>query len=146
MVAQREVSTSNPSAWALLCNEHGDIAEGAGCNYFIVRGGVVITPPTDYVLAGVSRQIALDLCRELGIPAEERSLPIQYAMTADEAFFTSTSLCICPALSFNGHVMPAGVPGPVTRRLMDAFKDLAGFDYEAQYLAHLGNEPASVGI
>lgn len=146
MVAQREVAAGAPGAWALLCNEHGDIAEGAGCNFFIVRNGVVITPPTDYVLAGVSREITLDLCRDLGIPAEERSLPIQYAMTAEEAFFTSTSLCIAPAASFNGHAMPGGAPGPVTRRLMDGFKALAGFDYEAQYLAHLGNKAGSVGI
>ena len=146
MIAQREVGANNPSAWALLCNSDGDIAEGAGCNFFIVRDGVVITPPTDFVLNGVSRGIALDLCRKLGIPHQERSVPLQYAMTSDEAFFTSTSLCICPTASINGVDYPAGAPGPVTRRLMDAFRDLVGFDYEAQYLAHLGNGPADVGI
>lgn len=146
MIAQREVSALAPSAWALLCNADGDIAEGAGCNFFIVRDGVVLTPPTDFVLNGVSRGIALDLCASLGIPHEERSVPLQYAMTADEAFFTSTSLCICPTASLNGVDYPAGAPGPVTRRLMDAFRDLVEFDYESQYLAHLGNAPAGVGI
>ena len=146
MIAQREVAATAPSSWALLCNSDGDIAEGAGCNFFIVRNGVVITPPTDFVLDGVSRRIALELCADLGIPHEERSVPLQYAMTADEAFFTSTSLCICPTVSINGVDYAAGAPGPVTRRLMDAFRDLVGFDYEAQYLAHLGNGPAGVGI
>jgi len=146
MIAQREVSAVAPSSWALLCNADGDIAEGAGCNFFIVRDGVVITPPTDFVLDGVSRNIAIDLCRDLDIRCEERSVPLQYAMTSDEAFFTSTSLCICPTASLNGVDYAAGAPGPVTRRLMDAFRDLVGFDYEAQYLAHLGNGPADVGI
>jgi branched-chain amino acid aminotransferase len=60
------------------------------------------------------------------------------AYTADEAFLTSTSLCICPISSVNGATIGNGkVPGPVTQRLMAAFIDIAGMDYVAQYLSHL---------
>ena len=60
------------------------------------------------------------------------------AATADEIFITSTSLCICPAASLNGApVLNPAIPGPITRRLQNAFSDLVGVDVVAQYLAHM---------
>ena len=74
----------------------------------------------------------------LSFPVEERDLDLYDTYTAEEAFLTSTSLCICPVSSVNGAVIGDGrVPGPVTQRLMSAFSDLAGIDYVAQYLSHL---------
>jgi branched-chain amino acid aminotransferase len=68
----------------------------------------------------------------------ECDLDLFDAYTADEAFLTSTSLCICPVSAVNGTVIGEGSsPGPVTSRLMRAFSDLAGMDFEEQYLAHL---------
>jgi branched-chain amino acid aminotransferase len=90
------------------------------------------------VLEGITRGAVMDLAAGLGLSVEERDLDLYDAYTADEAFLTSTSLCICPVSSVNGAPVGDGsVPGPVTRRLMSAFSDLAGMDYEAQYLAHL---------
>lgn len=146
MIAQKEVSALNPAAWALLMDPEGNIAEGAGCNFFIVKNGAVLTPTTEFVLNGVSRQVTLELCARLGIEARETTVTLQAALTADEAFFTSTSLCICPVKSLNGLDFDAGAPGPVTKRLMDAFAEEAGFDYVGQYLSFLGNAPAGVGI
>ena len=82
----------------------------------------------------------------LGIEARETTVTLQASVTADEAFFTSTSLCICPTKSLNGQDYEIGVPGPVTKRLMDAFAEEAGFDYVAQYLSFLGNAPVQTGI
>ena len=80
----------------------------------------------------------MDLATGLDFPVEERDLDLYDAYTADEAFLTSTSLCICPISSVNGTPVASGkAPGVVTRRLMDAFSDLAGMDFEGQYLAHL---------
>jgi len=89
-------------------------------------------------LEGITRGVAMNLASGLDMPVEERDLDLYDAYTADEAFLTSTSLCICPISSVNGTPV-AGVqaPGPVTRRLMDAFSDMAGMDFEEQYLSHL---------
>jgi branched-chain amino acid aminotransferase len=80
----------------------------------------------------------MDLAAELGIPCEERDLDVYDAVTADEVFLTSTSLCICPVRSVNGQSIGDGaVPGPVTRRLTGAYIALVGTDFVAQYLSRL---------
>lgn len=145
-LAQREVSAQAPGAWALMLDAAGDIAEGAGCNFFVVKDGAVLTPPADFVLPGVSRQVVIELCAGLGIPCREARVPRHLALTADEAFFTSTSLCACPVASLDGRRYPAGVPGPVTRRIMEAFAAHVGFDYVAQYLRFLGTEGPVTGV
>lgn len=146
MLAQREVNAVQPNAWALMCDENGNLAEGAGCNLFVVKKGVVYTPTTEYVLAGISRQIAIDLCHNLGIELVERDVSMQLAMTADEAFLTSTSLCVCPVRGINGDVMPAEIPGPTTKRIMTAFSELVGMDYVEQYLRFLSNTQGGTGF
>ena len=146
MIAQREVEATSPGAWALMLDRNGDIAEGPGCNYFVVKDGVVHTPTRDFVLAGISRQVTIDLCAKLEIECREETVQVQRAMVGDEAFFTSTSLCVCPISTINGHAYPAGAPGPVTKRLMDAFAEEVGFDFVGQYLRFLGTGAASTGI
>lgn len=146
MIAQREVDAVGSGAWALMLDRNGDIAEGPGCNYFVVKNGVVYTPTRDFVLAGISRQVVIELCAKLGIECVEGTVQVQRAMTGEEAFFTSTSLCVCPISTLNGHPYPAGAPGPVTKRLMDAFSEEVGFDYVGQYLRFLGTGASGTGI
>jgi branched-chain amino acid aminotransferase len=100
-----------------------------------------MTPLERYVLAGVSRQTVIDLAHQLGIPVEERDIDPYDAYTADEVFVTSTSLCLCPVSSFNGAPIAGGqVPGPVSKRLVDAYSDLVDCDIVGQYLRQLGEE------
>ncbi|HCP22968.1 MAG: hypothetical protein FI717_03190 [SAR202 cluster bacterium] len=133
-----EAQATDPDAWAVLLDESGNLTEGRGSNIFLVKDGAVTTPKGQYVLEGITRGVAMDLATGLDMPVEERDLDLYDAYTADEAFLTSTSLCICPISSVNGTPIAGGVaPGVVTRRLMDAFSDLAGMDFEGQYLAHL---------
>ncbi len=146
MLAQREVSASSPGAWALMCDRNGNLAEGAGCNLFFVRKGIVYTPTTEFVLDGISRQVVIELCGKLGIELREEDCSPHRGATADESFLTSTSLCAVPLGSLNGRRLSADVPGPVTKRIMDAFSDLVGMDYVGQYLRFLSNEPASTGL
>ena len=146
MLAQRELEAVAPGRWAVMCDKNGNLAEGPGANLFIVKDGVVMTPTTEFILDGVSRQVVLDLCRKLDIPAVERDISLHAAMTADEGFFTSTSLCACPLRALNGFDLPGGVPGPVTKRIMDAFSELVGMDYVAQYLRFLSNAGPSTGL
>ena len=133
-----EAQATEPDSWAVLLDENGNLTEGRGSNIFLVKDGVVATPQGQFVLEGITRSTVLDLARGLDMPTEERDLDLFDAYTADEAFLTSTSLCICPISAVNGAPVQDGrVPGPVTQRLMSAFADLAGMDYVDQYLSHL---------
>ena len=138
ILADLEAQSSDPGSWAVLLDETGNLTEGRGSNIFLVKDGVVATPRGQFVLDGITRGIVLTLTAGLDVPTEERDLDLFDAYTADEAFLTSTSLCICPISSVNGAAVGDGrVPGPVTQRLMAAFSDLAGMDYVDQYLSHL---------
>jgi len=138
VLADREVKAQNPDAWAVLLDVNGNLAEGQGSNIFLVHDGRLATPRRRFVLPGVSRQATIDLAGQLGIPFEEKDLDLYDAYTADECFLTSTSLCICGVRSLNGRSFAAGqVPGPVTQRLIDAYKELVGCDFVAQYLVRL---------
>src|SRR5580704_238248 len=111
VLADREVKAQKPDAWAVLLDVNGNLSEGQGSNIFLVRDG------------------------GLEIPFEERDIDLYDAYTADECFLTSTSLCICGVRSLNGRTFGAGaVPGPITRRLTEAYKGLVGCDFVAQYL------------
>ena len=133
-----EAQGTDPGSWAVLLDETGNLTEGRGSNIFLVKNGAVTTPKGQYVLEGITRSTVLDLAVGLGLDTSERDLDLYDAYTADEAFLTSTSLCICPVSAVNGTFIGDGSPpGPVTRQLMLAFSDLAGMDFEEQYLTHL---------
>ena len=133
-----EAQGTDPGSWAVLLDEAGNLTEGRGSNIFLVKDGTVATPKGQYVLEGITRRTVLDLADGLGLDTAECDLDLFDAYTADEAFLTSTSLCICPVSSVNGTNIGSGrPPGPATRQLMQAFSDLAGMDFEEQYLAHL---------
>lgn len=135
-----EVQARDPEAWAVLLDVNGNLCEGVGANLFLVRDGRLFTPREDFILPGVSRQTVIELAGQLGIPCEERDLAPYDAAIAEEAFLTSTSLCLCPVRSFDGQALKCSeIPGPVTRRLLDAYSDLAGLDIAAQYLRFAGN-------
>ena len=139
IMGELEAHGEDPDSWAILLDEFGNLTEGRGSNVFLVKDGAVMTPKSQYVLEGVTRNQTLDLAAGLGIPTAECDLDLYDAYTADEAFLTSTSLCICPVSGVNGSPVSDGkVPGPVTERLMTAFSDLVGMDFAEQYLAHLG--------
>jgi branched-chain amino acid aminotransferase len=133
-----EVKARDPEAWAILLDIHGNIAEGLGSNFFIVKDGGLITPREQYVLGGISRETVMDLARDLGIEAKEADIDLFDVYTAEEAFVTSTSFCICPVSSINGATVGDGaIPGPVTNQLLSAYSELVGLNIVAQYLAHL---------
>ena len=138
ILADREVKAQKPDAWAVLLDVNGNLCEGQGSNIFLVRDGGLLTPRERYVLPGVTRQAVIDFAGQIGIPCEETDIDLYDAYTAEECFLTSTSLCICGVSTLNGRKFADGtVPGPVTRRLTDAFRELVGCDFVAQYLRHL---------
>ena len=138
VLAGLEVSSQNPSAWAVLLDTNGNLAEGQGSNIFLVKDGALFAPIERYVLQGISRTTVLELARELDIETVETDLDLFDAYNADEAFLTSTSLCICPVSSINGNPVGSGkVPGPVTARLTGAYSGFVGIDVAEQYLSRL---------
>jgi branched-chain amino acid aminotransferase len=145
VLAEQEAHSLDPEAWAVLLDAHGNLCEGLGSNLFLVRDGMLLTPRERLVLPGVSRRTVIELAAGLGIGCEERDLDLYDAYTADEAFLTSTSLCLCPVVSVNGTTIGAsgGAPAstvwrPVTARLADAYRSSVDCDFVAQYLRHLG--------
>jgi branched-chain amino acid aminotransferase len=138
IMADLEVKSENAKAWSVLLDENGNLAEGIGSNIFLVQDGRLYTPREHYVLPGISRQTVIDLAGELGIHCEEKDLDMFDAANAEEIFLTSTSLCLCPVRSVNGQAVGTGkVPGPVTRRLTDAYGRFVDCDIVGQYLAAL---------
>ena len=146
MLAQAEVADIVPGGWAIQLDDRGNLAEGPGNNVFFVKDSKVYTPSDEVVLAGVSRQVVNEICGKSQIPLVIGDVTSVMAAGAEEAFFTSTSLCACPVRSLDGRILPGGAPGPVTRRIMEAFAAEAGFDYVGQYLAFLSDAPAQGGI
>jgi branched-chain amino acid aminotransferase len=137
ITADLEAKAQDKEAWSVLLDADGHLAEGIGSNIFVVRDGTVMTPRERWVLPGVSRAAVIALCGELGIACAEADLDLYDAATADEIFMTSTSLCLCPVRSIGGRRLPTPIPGPVTRRLSEAYAAQVGCDFVAQYLRHL---------
>ena len=131
-LAELEVKRADSSAWALLLDNQGFIAEGTGSNFFIVQGSRLITPEPRNCLRGISRNYVLGLARELGIDYRERNLEPYDCANADEAFFTGTPFCIIPVSRFNWVTLGRGSTGEVTRALTQAWIDRVGCDFVRQ--------------
>ncbi|MBI4714985.1 MAG: aminotransferase class IV [Nitrospirae bacterium] len=108
---------------ALMLTLEGFVAEGTMSNVFLVKAGKVITPPLSLgILDGITRREVLHLCSVLGIPWEEKVFGPERFGEADEAFLTSTTFEVMPLVNVGGNPVGDGLPGPVTRALMDVFR------------------------
>ncbi|MDE2795010.1 MAG: aminotransferase class IV [Gemmatimonadota bacterium] len=100
----------------------GIALEGSHNNLFAVFDGVVTTAPkSNYILHGVTRDLLIELARELGLPVEERAIPVAELYSADEVFFTGTTTEVRPSVEVDGRKIGDGRVGPVARGLFDAF-------------------------
>jgi branched-chain amino acid aminotransferase len=109
---------------AIFANTKGDLCEATGSNVFLVLDGVCITPTLAAgCLNGVTRQLILELGREIGIAIEERDVPVDALRRADEAFVSSTVREVQPIETVDGKLLPVA-PGPVAVALAKAFTDL----------------------
>ncbi|PAW66625.1 MAG: hypothetical protein B9S38_13450 [Verrucomicrobiia bacterium Tous-C4TDCM] len=111
---------------AVMLNEQGYVAECTGDNLFILRDGVLHTPQvSDGALDGITRRVILELADQLGIPKVECSLTRYDLFVADEFFLTGTAAEVIPVVSLDRRVIGDGTPGPLTKRFIAAFKELA---------------------
>ena len=110
---------------ALMLNQRGNVAECTGDNIFIVKNGVVQTPPlTEGALGGITRHAVMDICAELGIPCEERVLNRFDILSADECFLTGTAAEVIAATSLDGRTIGTGHAGPVTGKILTRYQAL----------------------
>ena len=131
-LANNQVHKVDPEAWALLSDDDGFITEGTGSNFLLVRDGVLLSPEPRNMLRGVSRDMAIDLAKKLGIEFKECNLEPYDVANADEAFFTTTPYCLIPATRFNGYPIGDGKVGPITEKLTEAWSSEVGVDILAQ--------------
>ena len=107
---------------ALALDAFGYLSEGAGENVFLVRDGVLYTPPAaSGILPGITRHTVMTLARELGVEVREELLPREALYSAAEVFLTGTAAEITPVRSVDGLEVGEGRRGPLTRRLQEAF-------------------------
>ncbi len=110
---------------ALMLNHKGEVAECTGDNVFLVREGIVRTPPMDAgILEGITRDTAIELLRDKGIEVLEVPLTKHDVYIAEECFLTGTAAEVVPVVKVDSRRIGDGKPGPVTRDLMSRFREL----------------------
>jgi len=115
---------------AIFPNTQDLLCEGTGSNVFLVVDGGLVTPPlASGCLAGVTSDLVLLLCERIGIACAERDVPVASLAAADEAFLTSSTREVHPIAHVDGHALPVA-PGPITRALQDAWRDLLADDLD----------------
>lgn len=109
---------------AIALDSFGKVSEGSGQNLFLVRDGVLYTPPLSTCgLAGITRHSVITLAGDLGIEVREEDIPREALYVADELFFTGTAAEVTPIRSVDKSDIGSGRRGPVTARLQQAFFD-----------------------
>jgi branched-chain amino acid aminotransferase len=108
---------------ALVLTQEGHLSEGSAMNVFLVRAGVVVTPPvTENILEGITRRSAIELVREeLGIPVVERPIDRTEVYLADEFFMTGTAAQVTAVTRVDHRTIGSGEMGPVTTQLREHF-------------------------
>jgi branched-chain amino acid aminotransferase len=109
---------------AFMLNARGHLAEGTTDNVFLVRAGVLYTPPaSDGALEGITREAVFAIAKDLGIPTREASLGTYDLHAAEEAFLVGTAAGLVAIRTLDGRAM-ATCPGPLFERIREAFDAL----------------------
>jgi branched-chain amino acid aminotransferase len=124
VLAKREAKAGGYDE-AILLDTQGYVSEGSGENLFMVKKGVLITPPlSSSILAGITRDTVLALAREEGIPVSEERITRDQLYLADETFFTGTAAEITPIREVDDRKIGEGKPGPITQQIQKRFFDV----------------------
>jgi branched-chain amino acid aminotransferase len=111
---------------AIVLTRGGDVSEGSAENFFMVRNGVLVTPPvTADILEGITRETIMHLAREeLHVPVRERSIDRTELYVCEEAFFCGTGVQVAAIASIDNRTVGAGRIGPLTKKLRDMYFDI----------------------
>ena len=110
----------------LMCNYRGEISECSQSNFFMVRGGVALTPKSAAgLLEGITRAFLFEVGKDVGVEVRDETLYPKDLETADEAFITSTTRELSPVVRIDDRVIGDGKPGPITRKLLEGYRKRA---------------------
>jgi len=109
---------------AIILDAQGRISEGSGDNIFIIKGEKIFTPYTINNLKGITREAVIELARARNYEVLERDLGLFDLYTGDEVFVTGTAAEVAPITKVDGRVIGNGKPGPITAKLIAAFREL----------------------
>lgn len=111
---------------AIMRNYRGELSECTTSNLFIVKNGAALTPPLESgLLPGITREFLFDIGQDVAIPVREQVLRDEDLFSADEAFLTRTTVELVPIVDVDDRTIGDGRPGPVTKKLLDAFRHRA---------------------
>ena len=123
LARQEAIERDADEAWFV---DNGEVLEGASTNAWIVKDGALITRSAQHgILRGITRATVMRVAEQLQMQVEERSFSVEEAKAADEAFNTSASTIVMPVVAIDGAHIGDGRPGPVARRLREAFHGVA---------------------
>jgi branched-chain amino acid aminotransferase len=117
---------------ALMLDDQGYVASCNATNFFMVRGGEVLTSTGDACFNGITRAAVMRLCRENGVAVAARNFTLLDVYGAEEAFVTGTFGGVTPVRSIDGRALPGGLPGPVTARLTELYQALVAREAPAR--------------
>jgi branched-chain amino acid aminotransferase len=124
-----ELDAGAHGAKSLMLDLDGNVAENSSANFFLVRDGVLWTPPERNILEGVTRKAVFEIAARLDIPLVERHFTMYDVAQADEYFLTSSAICAMPVRRIDSFTPKLGVPGPITQRLIEAFAEETGYRF-----------------
>lgn len=114
---------------AILLDARGFVSEGSGENIFLVKNGVIYTPPPEAsILVGITRNSVITIAQNEGFEVVERNIVRSELYLADEVFFTGTAAEVVPVREIDRRVIGSGKPGPVTRRIQEVFFSVVSGD------------------
>jgi branched-chain amino acid aminotransferase len=110
----------------LMCNYRGELSECSQANFFMVRGGVVLTPQSEAgLLEGITRAFLFEVGKDIGVDVQEATLYPKDLETADEAFITSTTRELSPVTRIDDRPVGTGAVGSITKRMLDGYRKRA---------------------
>jgi branched-chain amino acid aminotransferase len=122
MAFQKSEAELNGFDEALVLTADGHASEASAANMFVVRDGVLLTPPvSDDILEGVTRRAVLELAEAFGIPVETRSIDRSEIYIADEMFLCGTGVQLAPVIELDHRPIAGGAIGPITKQLHEAY-------------------------
>lgn len=143
-LADQEARAVDPDASALLLDLDGNVTETSGANFLIVEDGTIVSPTERNILPGISRSVVFQLAEKLGIPCVNRDFQVFNVINADEALLATTPYCVMPVTRINRLTIGSGKPGPIVRRLLEAWSREVGVDIVDQIHSIAGQRTAKM--
>ncbi len=132
-----DVGQRGQQTFPLMTDSEGSITECKGANFMFIQDGRIKLPDRINVLPGVSMHTLLELADSLGIPVDEGDYSTYDVYVADEAFVSSTRYCMLPVATINGYRLTDELPGPLTGKLMESWREVVGIDFVQQALDNI---------